>query len=129
MAYIPPDAKWYIAEIVEEFTFAHEPENTVHTNTVLIRADSPEEAYERSITLGKASESSYLNEAGITVTLKFRGLRSLSVVDGDLEHGTELMWDRHEGMSEQDLAKWVVSKERLSVFRPISDLSDKDDPD
>jgi hypothetical protein len=124
VAYIPPDAKWYIAEIVEEFTFEHEPENIVHTNMVLIRADSPDEAYEHAMTLGKAGDQSYLNTDGITVTVKFRGLRSLSVVHGDLEHGTELMWDQSKGMSEQDLANWVVPKARLSVFRPIRDLSE-----
>jgi hypothetical protein len=36
-----PDAEWYLAEIVEEFRIAGETQNIVHTNLVLVRADSP----------------------------------------------------------------------------------------
>jgi hypothetical protein len=43
MGYIPPGAEWYLAEIVEEFRIAGESENIVHTNLVLVRADSPDE--------------------------------------------------------------------------------------
>ena len=127
MAYIPPDAKWYVAEIVEEYTFERDFENLVHTNMVLIRAGSPDEAYEHAVALGKAGEYSYLNADGITVTVTFRGLRSLNVIHGDLVHGTELMWDQNKGMSEQDLANWVVPKDRLGVFRPTRKLSETDD--
>jgi hypothetical protein len=41
MAYIPKDAKWYIAELVMEFQIEGESRNVVHVNIVLIRADSP----------------------------------------------------------------------------------------
>ena len=119
MGYIPPDAKWYVAEIVEEFTFEGESENAVHTNLVLVRADSPDEAYEKAIDLGKENECSYQNPEGVAVRVRFRGLRDLNVIHGDLAHGTELIYGEQKGMSERDLAKWVTPKEQLGAFAPI----------
>src|SRR5579863_4315345 len=110
MAYIPSDAKWYLAEIVEEIRIESEPENTVHTNTVLVRADSPEEAYQSALALGKEGEITYTNPDGKTVNVHFRGLRDLNVIHGELEHGTELIYDKQTGMSEPDLARWVSAK-------------------
>ncbi len=118
MGYIPPDAKWYLAEIVEEITIEGEGDRIVHTNTVLVRADSPEEAYDRAIDLGRAGEVTYENPDGKQVRVSYRGLRDLNVIDGELEHGTELIYDKRVGMSEADLARWVSSKDDLGVFKP-----------
>src|SRR5579862_3490283 len=113
MAYIPSDAKWYLAEIVEEIRVESEPENIVHTNTVLVRANSPEEAYESALALGKQSDMTYTNPEGKSVQVRFRGLRDLNVIHGELEHGTELIYDKRTGMSESELAQWVSTKENL----------------
>jgi hypothetical protein len=40
------------------------------------------------------------------------------VIDGELEHGTELIYDKRTGMSESDLALWISAKEDLGVFVP-----------
>lgn len=80
MGYILPDAKWYLAEIVEEITVEGDSCHVVHTNTILVRADSPDEAYERSIAIGRESEQSYTNPKGKLVTTRFRGLRDLNVI-------------------------------------------------
>lgn len=118
MAYIPADAKWYLAEIVEEFRIESEPENVVHTNTVLVRADSPEEAYEKAIALGKSGEMTYTNSDGKIVQVYFRGLRDLNVIHGELQHGTELIYDKQIGMSESDLTRWISAKNDLGIFKP-----------
>jgi hypothetical protein len=118
MAFIPDDAKWYLAEIVEEFTFSGQSDNTVHTNLVLIRADSPEEAFTRAEELGRAGNDTYTNSEGETVTARYRGLRDLNVIHGELEHGTELIYDKRVGMSEPELEKWVSQKADLGVFGP-----------
>jgi hypothetical protein len=118
MSYIPPDARWYLADIVEEFRIESEPENIVHTNTILVRADSPEEAYQSALALGKEGEITYTNPEGKTVQVYFRGLRALNVIHGELEHGAELIYDKRTGMSESDLARWVSAKDDLEVFRP-----------
>src|SRR5437867_8039774 len=118
MGFIPKGAKWYLAEIVEEITVEGDPRNVVHTNLVLVRADSPEEAHERSLALGKQGETSYENLAGKRVTITFRGLHDLNVIHDELEHGGELSFTRTIGMSQDDLAKWVPPKEQLGVFAP-----------
>lgn len=38
MAYIPKDAKWYVAEVVMECRIEGEPRNVVHVNILLVRA-------------------------------------------------------------------------------------------
>lgn len=117
MAYIPSDAKWYLAEIVEEIRIESESENIVHTNIVLVRADSPEEAYQNALALGKECEMTYTNPEGKTVQVYFRGLRDLNVIYDELEHGAELIYEKQTGISESDLARWVSAKEDLGIFR------------
>ena len=118
MSYIPPDARWYLADIVEEFRIESEPENIVHTNTILVRADSPEEAYQSALALGKEGEIAYTNPDGKNVQVYFRGLRDLNVIHGELEHGAELIYEKRTGMSESDLARWVSAKDDLGAFVP-----------
>jgi hypothetical protein len=48
VGYIPDDAEWYVAELVEELTVADDSWNIVWRNLTLIRAKLPEEAYERA---------------------------------------------------------------------------------
>src|SRR5665213_1272106 len=124
MGYIPADAKWYLAEIVQEIRIEDEVENVVYTNMILVRADSPEEAYERAMALGKQSEITYTNTEKKTVHTIFRGLRDLNVIHGELEHGTELIYSEETGMSESELVRWIPRKEDLGVFRPRDTSND-----
>jgi hypothetical protein len=85
MAYVPNDAKWYLAWLVLEIIVEDDPRNIVHINLMLIRADSPGEAYEKAIELGKESEISYENPDGKSVVHVFRGIRDLNVIHDELE--------------------------------------------
>src|SRR5436190_21794788 len=113
MAFIPGDAKWYWAEIVEEITVEDDPRNVVHRNLHLIRADSPEEAYKKAIELGAAVEASWENVDGKRVTFRFRGLCDLNVIHDKLEHGAELSYREDISVDESTIQKWVASKEEL----------------
>jgi hypothetical protein len=95
MGYIPPDAKWYLAEIVQQITVEGDPNNVVHNNMVLVRADSPEDAYARAVELGAARELSYENPEGKGVTIRFKGLHDLNVIHDELEHGAELIYSEY----------------------------------
>jgi hypothetical protein len=117
-AYVPENAKWYLAEIVEEIRVKGERKNVIHINMNLLRADSPEEAYEKAIELGKDSEISYENTDGKLVTIRFRGLRDLWVIIDQLEHGAELAYEEWVGRSEKQIAKLIRSKEQLYLFHP-----------
>ena len=86
MAYIPTNAKWYISELVEQISVDGDPRNVVHKNLVLIRADSPEEAYQKALLLGREREISYENPAGKQVRFRFRGLSELNVISDSNEN-------------------------------------------
>jgi hypothetical protein len=118
MGYVPNDVKWFIAEIVEEITVEGDPRNVVHVNYNLIRADSPEEAYNKALELGRGGETQYENSEGKQVSVRFRGLRNLRVVYDELEHGAELMFEESIGMSSLDLQKMLKPKEELETFIP-----------
>ena len=116
MAYIPADAKWYLAEIVMHITVEGDPRNVVHTNLVLVRADSPEEAYEKATELGVAGETQYESPAGRQVNIRFRGLHDLNVIHDEWEHGAEIIFSEVLGLDEAAIRKWVTSKEELGIL-------------
>jgi Domain of unknown function (DUF4288) len=120
MGYIPKSAKWYLAEIVEQINVEGDPRNVVHTNLFLVRADSPEEAYQRAIELGTSGEQSYKNPDGKSVTFRFRGLRDLNVIHDELEHGAELIYSENLDLDESAIREWLTPKEELGVFLPIT---------
>jgi hypothetical protein len=126
MGYIPESAKWYLADIVEQITVEDDPRNVVHTNMVLVRADSPEEAYEKAMELGKAGEMAYENPVGKRVSKTFRGLRDLNVIHDKLKHGAELIYSESIDMDEDDIQCWVSPKEELGVFAPRTPSSGPD---
>lgn len=117
MAYIPEDAKWYIAELVIECKIEGEPRNVVHVNIILVRADSPQSAFEKAEQLGKESEISYLNPKNQQVTWYYRGLRDLNVIHDYLEHGAELMFEEKIGVSKDKVQNMITDKSELNVFR------------
>lgn len=119
MGFIPKDAKWYLADIVEEIRVEGDRRNVVHTNLILIRADSPNEAYEEAIALGRRGNIRYRNPDGKMVTIRFRGLRELNVIHDELGHGSEITFSEDVGVSEKRIKKWVSSKRKLGVFAPI----------
>lgn len=124
MGHIPVNAKWYVAEMVEEITIRDDPRNVVHTNLVLIRADSPEDAYNKATALGREHEISYSNPSGKLVSIKFRGLSELSVIHDELAHGAELLYEERMDVPNDEIEKLVPPKGQLSVFRPIGPASD-----
>lgn len=123
MAYIPPNARWYIAEIVEEIRVEDDSRNVVHKNLILIKADSPEEAYDRALSLGRESETSYENPDGKQVHIAFRGLSELNVIHDELDHGTEILYEEKIGVPEEQLERWILPKAKLGAFRDIAPSS------
>ena len=119
MGVVPKNAKWYLADIVEEIRVEGDRRNVVHTNRTLIRADCPEEAHKEAISLGKQGDTKYENLEGKTVTIRFRGLRELNVIHDELEHGAEISFRRDVGASENEIRGWILPKRRLGVFAPI----------
>ncbi|MEH2049268.1 DUF4288 domain-containing protein [Nostoc sp.] len=128
MAYIPKNATWYIAELVIECNVEGNPHNVIHVNVVLVRAYSPEEAFEKAEELGDESNSTYLNPKNQTVTFTYRGLRDLNVIHDELEHGAELMFEEKIGICESKLQQMLTPKSQLAIFRPLEPI-DPSKPD
>ena len=116
--FIPEGTEWFIGELVEEFKVAGQTENLVHINTILIKADSPEVAYEKALALGESANRIFTNADGVEVSVRFRGLRGLYPVYDRLEDGAELLYEEREGVSDEAIAEMVKSKEALAVFSP-----------
>jgi Domain of unknown function (DUF4288) len=114
--YIPDDAAWYLADLVEEIRVEGDPRSVVHINTVLVNAQSPEEAFTRACQLGQEAEQDYLNPSGRRVTFVFRGLRNLNVIHDPLEHGGELCFSERVGLSDAEIRGLVRDKDSLGVF-------------
>lgn len=118
MAFIPNDARWYLADIVLESTIEGDSRNLVDINTCLVEADSPDQAYEKAVALGRDSELEFLNTDGKQVRVMFRGLQELGVIHDDLEHGAELQYRRSVNVPEGQLREWILPREALGVFKP-----------
>ena len=120
MGYIPSDAEWYLADVIMQVAVEDDPRTVVHSNIVLIRADSPDEAYEKALEIGHHQETTYKNTDGKQVQFRFRGLKSLNVVYDELADGAELTYSEEVGVPEEEIQRRIVPKEELSVFAPLS---------
>ena len=119
MAYIPKDAEWFLAELVEEFRVEGHRRNVVHINYVLINARTPSEAYRKAMQLGKVTNSKWKNPKGEIVTHRFLGLRELDVIHDPLEHGCEIMFIERLGMTRANTRKLVRKRRELEAFLPV----------
>jgi Domain of unknown function (DUF4288) len=120
MGFIPENAKWYLAEIAQEMLIEGEPDSVVYVNFILVRADSPDEAYQKAVELGRNGELTYENTDGMQVSAVFRGLRDLNVIHDELEHGAELIYEKKVGLTQEQVQALSTPKGQLGVFRPIS---------
>ena len=119
MAYVPDNAEWFLADIVQEIRVAGSKRNIVHINSVIVHARSPQAAYVRATEMGKRGNTSYVNERGKRVTIRFRGLRNLDVIYDALEDGCEITYAEKLGVTEKGIRKLVRPKKQLEVFMPI----------
>jgi hypothetical protein len=77
--------RWYIAELTEEVTLEGDPKNLVHKKTRVIFADSPQDAYEKALSMITEHEISYINEHRKAIRTRFWGLRELDVTNEDMD--------------------------------------------
>lgn len=122
MAFIPKGALWYIADIVEELRVEGRKRQTVFINTFLIRASSPEDAYTKSLEVGRDANTSYKNMYGEKVDCRFRGLLNLNVVHEELGHGCELFYKSKTRLTLIGIRRLITKKRDLAVFADIPPL-------
>ena len=126
MGFVPSDAEWYLAELVQELTVKDDPRNLIWRNLTLVHAHSPDEAYERALALGRESETEYQNPAGKLVAIRFRGISYLDVIHDPLEHGAELLFSSECDVPPEQVRGLLRSKEELDLFRPNQPLPGPD---
>jgi hypothetical protein len=120
VANMPAQASWYLADLVVEVRVEGYKRSVVHINTFLIEANSPEDAYEKAKEVGRGQNNAYDNPEGKRVTFRFRGIHNLAeIVDGVLEHGTEIRWRELQRMTEPGIRKLIPKKRDLVVFSPL----------
>jgi hypothetical protein len=86
--------RWYIAELTEEVTLEGDPQNLVHKKTRVIFADSPQDAYEKALSMITEHEISYINEHHKAIRTRFWGLRELNLSNEDMDRAGMLPQDR-----------------------------------
>jgi len=117
MAFIPSDAEWYVADLVEEIHVTGRKRQTVYINTVLIRAASPDEAFKKATRIGKKSNTKYKNTYGELVVCRFHGVRELNVIHEPLEDGCEIFFRSKPNMTQEGIKRMVSKRADLAVFR------------
>ncbi len=114
------DIKWYLAYEVLYFELAEpsvQQEYEVWENHVLIKADNPDEAYEKAMQHGFDTEHEILIN-GQKGYLKFKGLKKLVKIYEDLEDGSEIEWFEYS-LDKGKLDALVPMKEELHAFQPL----------
>lgn len=101
MGYDPNHSRigWYIGSYLLRFVVLEEERNddperkfTVWENTVLVRAETFEEAYDKVVAIGEAHAEPYENGLGQDVRWTFEGISDLLPIYEKLEDGCEVMW-------------------------------------
>jgi uncharacterized protein DUF4288 len=94
MANSPQVSRWYIAELTEEVTLEGDPQHVVHRKTRIIFADSPNDAYEKALSMISEHELKYLNDDHKAVRTRFWGLRELMLSNEDMDKAGILPQER-----------------------------------
>ncbi len=118
MGFFPKGARWYLAQLVIAISVGRRKRVTVHVNTVLVRAGSPTEAFEKAHALGRQEALRYENAKGEKVRFNFLGLRDLNVIHDELEHGSELTYSERLGQTKAQARALVSRRQQLGVFAP-----------
>ena len=113
--WIPKDMEWFLADLIQQFTFL-DGSHIVWVNTILVNANSVEQAYEKALERGNAYNYSFINTDQEEVKMSFRGLRDLYLIYDKLEDGAELLYEEYEEISEEEIAAMVTPKEKLAAF-------------
>jgi Domain of unknown function (DUF4288) len=116
---------WYVASYIHRFIVLAEQNDvpgkrfTIWENTVLVKATTPTEAYEKAVRVGKQGCKPYANGLGQRVRFVFEGLTSLLPVYEDIADGSEISWMSRSLQLKTVKAK-VKSKLELEAFKRTS---------
>ena len=113
---------WYSAAILLRFEGEGENQENLNRrclaweNFHIIKAENPEEAFEKALKLGQSYENQYNNREGENVKWIFEGLTMLVPIYEELHDGAEIGWTEHDNKAVKTIKSFVKSKEELEVF-------------
>jgi Domain of unknown function (DUF4288) len=116
---------WYVASLLMRFEWYDEDHDNLDRqclaweNQILIKADTPEEAYAKALKRGQSDAGEEMWKADNETRKgiwKFEGFTSLLPVYDELEDGSEITWTKHENKSVEKIQSLVKAKEELESF-------------
>lgn len=113
------NGNWYIVEIIEKCEPVERNEKqelrrvTTWGNHHLIKADSPEKAFDKAVKLGKEAEYKFTNTDKIEMEWIFVGIGELLPIYEDIEDGAELMWNDYGFISNRRTMRMPYKKKEL----------------
>ena len=115
---------WYVARILVRFEYYDENKSNLNRrckaweNQILIKATSPEEAYEKALDHGKLHEEgeAWDENTGRKGSWQFEGLTSLLPIYDELEDGAEITWTEYKNKTVRKIKSWASPKDQLQVF-------------
>jgi len=113
------NGNWYLVEIIERC----EPVDadlskplrrcTVWGNYHLIKASSPENAYDKAEELGKEGSYTFKNADNLNMKWEYVGIGDVLPIYEDIEDKAELLWTNYGFISAKRSDRFVRSKEEL----------------
>ena len=110
---------WYIVEIIEKCEAVNRNEKqdlrrvTTWGNHHLIKADTPEKAFDKAVKLGKESNYKFINSDNVEMESIFVGIGELLPIYEDIEDCAELMWRDYGFISNRRTMKMSFEKQEL----------------
>ncbi len=109
---------WYVAsyllrfiEIADDFNDDPEHRFTAWENTVIVRASSLEDAYDRVVAIATSETAPYKGGSqAVPVRWVFEGISMLLPIYEALEDGAEIIWQEHKGTKLKNIRKWVKGR-------------------
>ena len=111
---------WYLVDIIEraeaEGTDKSNPNRrcTTWVNTMLIKANSIAQAYDKALEKGKNDyEMKYRSVTGFDLSWKVIGIADITLIDNDIEDGAEIAWSDIGYISAKRGDRMAKSKKEL----------------
>ena len=112
------NGNWFIVEIIEKYEPVERNEKqdlrrvTTWGNHHLIKAKSPEKAFDKAVKLGKEKNYKFVNSDKMEMESIFVGIGELLPIYEDIEDGAELMWNDYGFISNRRTMRMPYKKKR-----------------
>ena len=120
---------WYIVEIIEKCEPVDRNEKqdlrrvTTWGNHHLIKASSPEKAFDKAVKIGKESEYKFTNTDKVQMEWIFVGIADLIPIYEDIEDGAEIMWTDYGFISNRRIKR--MPRTKLEILKNIKPKNKK----